>query len=336
MRTDVIFNTDAVSGLGRLPDNSIDCIVTSPPYWQLRDYGLSPILFGGRQDCEHDFDYYAICRSCGGWLGQLGQEPSREMFLEHLTSIFDECRRVLKSTGTLWVNLGDSYSKLNKYNRTDDWPPGKNTYCLKELRVDLSMHRVPHKSLCNIPGLFAEMMILRGWILRNEIIWHKPSVVPTPVKDRFTVDFEKVFFFAKSPKYDFRQQFEPCAGSTYGHYKRGFNTEDEKSKVYRELGYPAGVKEINSQGRNKRTVWRISTENSHEKHYAIYPQKLIEMPIEAGCPPGGVVLDPFLGSGTTALVARRLGRHYIGIEPNPEYVAIARSRLEREPEPSKQ
>ena len=122
----------------------------------------------------------------------------------------------------------------------------------------------------------------------------------------------------------------------YGHYKRGFNTEDEKSKVYRELGYPAGVKEINSQGRNKRTVWRITTEISHEKHYAPYPQKLIETPIEAGCPPGGVVLDPFLGSGTTALVARRLGRHYIGIEPNPEYVAIARSRLERESEPSKQ
>lgn len=336
MRTDVIFNTDAASGLGRLPDNSIDCIVTSPPYWQLRDYGFSPILFGGRQDCEHDFDDYAICRSCGGWLGQLGQEPSREMFLEHLVGIFDECRRVLKSTGTLWVNLGDSYSKLNKYNRTDDWPPGKNTHCLKTLRVDLSMHRVPHKSLCNIPGLFAEMMILRGWILRNEIIWHKPSAVPTPVKDRFTVDFEKVFFFAKSPKYDFRQQFEPYAGSTYGRYKRGFNTEDEKSKVYRELGYPAGVKEINSQGRNKRTVWRITTEISHEKHYAPYPQKLIETPIEAGCPPGGVVLDPFLGSGTTALVARRLGRHYIGIEPNPEYVAIARSRLEREPEPSKQ
>lgn len=101
MRTDVIFNTDAASGLGRLPDNFIDCIVASPPYWQLRDYGLSPILLGGRQKCEHDFDDYAICRSCGGWLGQLGQEPSREMFLEHLMGIFDECRRVLKSTGTL-------------------------------------------------------------------------------------------------------------------------------------------------------------------------------------------------------------------------------------------
>ena len=168
------------------------------------------------------------------------------------------------------------------------------------------------------------MMILRGWILRNEIIWHKPSAVPTPVKDRFTVDFEKVFFFAKSPKYDFRQQFEPYAGN-------------ETNRISRQPEHPTGSKSRNDlQGRNKRTVWRITTEISHEKHYAPYPQKLIETPIEAGCPPGGVVLDPFLGSGTTALVARRLGRHYIGIEPNPEYVAIARSRLERGPETSKQ
>ena len=186
------------------------------------------------------------------------------------------------------------------------------------------MHRVPHKSLCNIPGLFAETMILRGWILRNEIISHKPSVVPTHVKDRFTADFEKVFFFTKSPKYDFRQQFEPCAGN-------------ETNRISRQPEHPTGSKSRNDlQGRNKRTVWRITTEISHEKHYAPYPQKLIETPIEAGCPPGGVVLDPFLGSRTTALVARRLGRHYIGIEPNPEYVAIVRSRLEREPEPSKQ
>lgn len=174
------------------------------------------------------------------------------MFLEHLMGIFDECRRVLKSTGTLWVNLGDSYSKLNKYNRTDDWPPGKNAHCLKTLRVDLSMHRVPHKSLCNIPGLFAEMMILRGWILRNEIIWYKPSVVPTPVEDRFTADFEKVFFFTKSPKYDFRQQFEPYAGN-------------ETNRISRQPEHPTGSKSRNDlQGRNKRTVWRITTEISHE------------------------------------------------------------------------
>ena len=161
MQTDVIFNTDALSALRGLDDDCVDCIVTSPPYWQLRDYGLAPILFGGNGTCRHEFDGFGVCRLCGGWLGQLGQEPSRELFIEHLVSIFDECRRVLKKSGTLWVNLGDSYSKLNKYNRPNDYPGRKNAYCLKELRVDLSAHRVPHKSLCNIPGLFAETMILR-------------------------------------------------------------------------------------------------------------------------------------------------------------------------------
>lgn len=116
MQTDVIFNTDALSALRGLDDDCVDCIVTSPPYWQLRDYGLAPILFGGNGTCRHEFDGFGVCRLCGGWLGQLGQEPSRELFIEHLVSIFDECRRVLKKSGTLWVNLGDSYSKLNKYN----------------------------------------------------------------------------------------------------------------------------------------------------------------------------------------------------------------------------
>lgn len=302
MQTDIIFNTDALSGLKKLDDNCVDCIVTSPPYWQLRDYGLAPILFGGDEACHHDFDDFNICRRCGGWRGQLGQEPSRELFLEHLTAIFDECRRVLKKSGTLWVNLGDSYSKLNKYNHPNNWPAGKNTYCLKELKVDLSAHRVPHKSLCNIPGLFAETMILRGWILRNEIIWYKPSAVPAPVKDRFTVDFEKVFFFTKNRKYNFRQQVEPCVSAS---------SEDGRPRQ-----------------RNMRTVWCFQSGNNSPAHHAPYPEKLIEIPVEAGCPPGGVVLDPFLGSGTTAVVARRLGRHYIGIEPNPKYAATAQARLE--------
>ena len=240
MQTDVIFNTDALSALRGLDDDCVDCIVTSPPYWQLRDYGLAPILFGGNGTCRHEFDGFGVCRLCGGWLGQLGQEPSRELFIEHLVSIFDECRRVLKKSGTLWVNLGDSYSKLNKYNRPNDYPGRKNAYCLKELRVDLSAHRVPHKSLCNIPGLFAETMILRGWILRNEIIWYKPSVVPTPVKDRFTVDFEKVFFFAKSPKYDFRQQLEPYAGN-------------ETNRISRQPEHPTGSKIQKRPSRQEQT-----------------------------------------------------------------------------------
>lgn len=325
MQPDTILNTDALTGLRGLADESVNCIVTSPPYWQLRDYGLQPILFGGDRTCTHEFDEFNVCRLCGGWSGELGREPSREMFVEHLVRIFDECRRVLKKTGTLWVNLGDSYSKHNKYNRPNDWPGRKNAFCLKSPHVDMAAHRVPHKSLCNIPGLFAERMIGQGWILRNEIVWYKPSVIPSSAKDRFTVDFEKLFFFTKSARYDFRQQFEPYAESTIHRYRQQFAPDE----TYRRYGYPVGTLKSNPDGRNKRCVWRITTEPNRRRHYASYPTRLIETPIEAGCPPGSIVLDPFLGSGTTAVVARRSGRRYIGIEPNSEYVKIAKSRLEK-------
>lgn len=324
MIENVIYNTDALSGLRALEDASVDCIVTSPPYWGMRNYGLEPVLFGGERECPHDFDEFAVCRECGGWMGELGHEPSREMFLEHLTGIFDECRRVLKETGTLWVNLGDSYCKTHKYNRPKKRNCGENVHGLKNSRVDVAVHRIPYKSLCNIPGLFAEMMILQGWILRNEIIWYKPSVAPASVKDRFTVDYEKLFFFTKSGRYYFEQQFEPYAKCTYRRYK----SEHRPNEAYRKYGYPTGMLKINPAGRNKRTVWRIPSEPNRRRHYAAYPTKLVETPIKAGCPPGGIVLDPFLGSGTTAVVARGLGCRYIGIEPNPEYVEIAKQRLD--------
>lgn len=329
MELNTIYQTDAISGLRMLGDETVDCIVTSPPYWQLRDYGLKPLWFGEKKDCEHLVDKYGYCQRCDGWLGQLGQEPTRNEFIKHLLVIFDECCRVLKSTGTLWINMGDSYSKPYKYNRKDNakWGNGKNKYSLSDMSVDLSRHRIPGKSLCNIPNKLAEEMIVRGWILRNELIWYKPSVIPTSVKDRFTVDFEKIFFFTKSPKYYFEQQFEPYAFSTFGRYQRGY-TMDGKNGIYRKkYGAPAGLKQINPNGRNMRCVWRIPTKNNKYAHFASFPTSLIETPIKAGSPIGGIVLDPFSGSGTTAIMAKELGRHYIGFEPNPEYVEISNHRL---------
>ena len=265
--------------------------------------------------------------------GRLGLEPTREEFIAHLCMIFDECRRVLKPSGTLWVNLGDSYSKPYKYNRRQDpkWSENsKNSDCLIDIKVDTVRHRIPSKSLCNIPNKFADEMILRGWVLRNEIIWYKPACMPASVRDRFTVDFEKMFFFTKSQRYYFEQQFEPYAASSFDRYKNPV-TLNGKSEKYRCIsGKPHGRLEINPRGRNMRCVWRIPYEPSHEAHYAMYPSRLVETPIEAGCPEGGLVLDPFMGSGTTAVVARRLGRHYIGFEPNPEYVAICEKRLEQQ------
>ena len=313
MQTDVIYQTDAVSGLKRLADNSIDCIVTSPPYWQLRNYGIDAIEWAD------------------GWVGQLGLEPTREIYIVHLLFIFDECKRVLKKEGTLWVNLGDSYNNSLKYNlkpcpQTISRGNNRNFVYGKNLKSKISA--VAQKSLCNIPGRFADEMILHGWTLRNEIIWHKPSCSPASVKDRFTVDFEKMFFFTQQAAYYFRQQFEPYAASTLGRYKDSFNAEECKTNVYCDkYGTPTGYLEVNTKGRNRRTVWRIPFEYSKELHYAAYPSKLVETPIEAGCPPGGVVLDPFTGSGTTAIVAKRLGMHYIGFEPNPDYVEICNRRL---------
>lgn len=312
MQLDIIHNTDALSGLRRLPDESVDCIVTSPPYWQMRDYGIGEIVWPD------------------GWSGQLGLEPTREEFIAHLCLIFDECRRVLKSTGTLWVNLGDSYSKPYKYNRRQDpkwYERTKNNACLMDMQVDMTRHRIPAKSLCNIPNKFADEMILRGWILRNEIIWYKPACMPASVRDHFTVDFEKIFFFTKSQRYYFEQQFEPYAPATLVRYKAPMTLNGKSAEYRRISGRPKGMMETDPRGRNMRCVWRVNYEPSHEAHFAMYPSRLVETPIKAGCPAGGIVLDPFMGSGTTAVVARRLGRKYIGFEPNAEYAAMCEKRL---------
>lgn len=311
MELNVIYNTDALSGLKLLSDESVDCIVTSPPYWQMRDYGIGSIVWPD------------------GWSGQLGLEPTREEFIAHLCMIFDECRRVLKSSGTLWVNLGDSYSKPYKYNRWQDpkWSESsKNNDCLIDIEVDTARHRIPSKSLCNIPNKFADEMILRGWVLRNEIIWYKPACIPSSVRDRFTVDFEKVFFFTKSQRYYFGQQFEPYAESTFGRYCRA-RTLNGKSADYRNLNGIGMQRTTDLRGRNMRCVWRVPYEASKEAHFAMYPSRLVETPVKAGCPDGGVVLDPFMGSGTTAVIACRLDRKYIGFEPNSEYIAICNKRL---------
>ncbi len=277
MELNKIHNIDALSGLRALPDNSVDCIVTSPPYYQMRDYGIADVAWGD------------------GWNGQLGQEPTRELFVAHLIEIFDECRRVLKDSGTLWVNLADSYK---------------------------------NKSLCNIPNYFADEMIKSGWYLRNEIIWHKPSCLPSGATDRFTNNYEKLYFFTKSKKYNFNQQFEPYAESTIKRYNYPM-TGNGKNGVYKEIsGAPCDkMMRHNPNGRNMRTVWKIPFEGSKEGHFAMFPSKLVETPILAGSPEGGKVLDPFMGGGTTAIVAKRTGRNFIGFELNPEYVDIALRRV---------
>lgn len=233
-----------------------------------------------------------------GWLGELGTESDVNAYINHLCDIFDEVKRVLKDDGTCWVNIGDTYH---------------------------------NKNLCLIPFCFALEMSNRGWIVRNVIIWQKPNATPQSAKDRFTVDFEYLLFFSKNKKYYFEQQFEPFQNSTLQRGKRKFS--ENKSHFYQGYGrlqqqkFHQKVLNESLPGRNMRTVWNIPTKSYHGAHFAVFPPDLIEIPVKSGCPKDGIVLDPFIGSGTTAIVANKLNRRWLGIELNSEYIKLAEHRI---------
>jgi site-specific DNA-methyltransferase (cytosine-N4-specific) len=294
----------ALDVLKTLPSESVDCVVTSPPYWGLRDYHTEPVEWSD------------------GWVGQLGLEPTHQLYIKHLVSIFDEVKRVLKPSGTCWVNLGDSYANSAGPNNRDS---KKARDCpVPDIKMDIDL---PDKCLVQIPSRFAIAMTDAGWILRNEIIWHKPNAMPSSVKDRFTVDFEKLFFFVKSKRYYFEQQFEPMSEASVSRYKYKFGgTKNEAIKEADNPTYVVGMRSP-TDGRNKRTVWTITTKAYRGAHFAVFPPELVETPIKAGCPPGGVVLDPFGGTGTTAAVAKQLGRNSIMIELNPNYIPLMEERV---------
>lgn len=293
-----IIGGDSLKILQTMPAESVDCVVTSPPYWRLRDYQVK---------------------------GQIGQESSIEDYLERLVNIFIEIYRILKPAGTIWVVLGDTYANKNK-----DKSPSQKANLSKP---KTALH-IRAKSLCLIPERFAASMIESGWILRNQIIWHKPNQMPQSAKDRFTVDFEKLFFFVKESRYHFDRQFEPLRDPS--RLQRRFLNPDNLHKRHESYWTTHDLKaaeirrrKVISKGRNKRCVWTIGTTRFAGNHFAVYPPSLIETPIKAGCPKGGIVLDPFIGSGTTAVVARNLGRNYIGIELNKKYVKLSERRLQK-------
>jgi len=293
-----IIKGDCLEVMKDIPDKSIDMVLTSPPYWALRDYGVE---------------------------NQLGREKTFQEYINKLCDLFDEVKRILKDNGTCWVNIGDTYGGTGdkKDSKDPKYKDGRNGQS-KALNKSATA-----KCLCQIPSRFAIEMTHRGWILRNEIIWHKPNAMPSPVKDRFTVDFEKVFFFTKSKKYHFEQQFDE--------YTKPMNRwGGEELKADGESDWDNGTGQVTyrkrnfrpyKNGKNKRTVWSINTKPSKEPHFASYPEKLIEPMIKAGCPVNGIVLDPFFGIGTTGIVAKKNNRNYIGIEIAQEYVDIARARI---------
>jgi DNA modification methylase len=287
--------------------------------------------------------------------GQIGLESTFQEYIGRLCNMFDEAKRVLKQTGTCWVNLGDTYYS-NHGGGNQGKVNGEVTRQLLKVRARTYNRELPEKSLCQIPARFAIEMANRGWILRNEVIWWKPNGMPSSAKDRFTMNFEKVFFFVKNERYWFNldavrephdakkkqeglKRARELGYSGRGSYKEWYFHHRKKTSWVGnndlKIGFGAArgvlkTKLIHPLGKAKRCVWSIPTKPFTGKHYAVYPPELIETPIKAGCPKGGIVLDPFIGSGTTALVAKKLGRRFIGIDLNPQYVRMTKKRLSKE------
>ena len=251
---------DSLEVLKTLPADSVSCCISSPPYWALRDYGVD---------------------------GQLGLEATFEEYIDKLCTIYDEVKRVLRKDGTCWVNLGDTYSASitgNQGNNKSTLMGGKKTQIQAGNRAKQINNPIPLKSLCLIPERFAIEMVNRGWILRNVIIWHKPNPMPSSAKDRFTVDFEQVFFFTKSKRYFFEPQYEPHISDP----SKIRPAQGVKNVIDKTTGRLCRFKPqeifFNPLGRNKRCVWTIPTQPFPEAHFATYPEKLVEPMIEAGCP----------------------------------------------------
>jgi DNA modification methylase len=312
-----VYNVDALTLLRAMASASVNCIVTSPPYFNLRDYGIP---------------------------GQIGNEETPQQFVAKLVELFREARRVLRDDGTFWLNLGDTYTGGGRGDtpplNTRNWKQGTNNGSLINERTDVQ--GLPSKSLIGIPWRVAFGLQDDGWILRSDIIWHKPNPMPESVTDRPTKAHEYVFLFAKSQRYFYDADAirEPLV-RVWGENNIGENnvwvTGEATGKVLgRKTNPNSGIatSSPNELGRNKRSVWSITTEPFSGAHFATFPTKLIEPMILAGCPVGGVVYDPFMGSGTTALVARKHGRDYIGSELNPDYAKIARDRLDAPYTPS--
>lgn len=297
-----ILHGEALEVLKTLKDESIDCVVTSPPYWGLRDYGTAEWVDGNDPLCDHKIHQNSIdpknpncpgshtvqinrkkCFKCGATRvdSQLGLEETFNEYIERLCDIFDEVKRVLKKTGVCFVNIGDTYMGDSSYSLK-----GRQGFEKKDGVIKKDKSQCQRKSLCQIPSRFAIEMTNRGWILRNELIWRKPNVMPSPVKDRFVVDFEKVFFFTKNQYYFFETQYEPYLNeiNRWGGDKITPTSESEWDKGTGQETYRDRDMRPNKEGRTKRCVWDVNTKPLKESHFASYPKKLIEPMIKAGCP----------------------------------------------------
>lgn len=264
----VLLVGDVRQTLNTVETGSVSCCITSPPYWGLRDYGHA---------------------------GQIGLEDTPEQYIDALRAVFAEVYRVLRDDGTLWLNLGDTYvghnSRASNNGRAGFGNP-------RETVAKREAFGLPKKNLIGMPWRVAFALQQDGWILRQDIIWHKPNPLPESVLDRCTKSHEYIFMFSKKPKYLFN------------------------AHAIKEQAITTGYEE-----RNKRSVWHVNVKPFKGAHFAVMPEALVEPCILAGSNAGDIVLDPFMGSGTVGVVSQRLGRHWTGCENNSEYVNLIKGRM---------
>ena len=361
---EMLIQGNALTELKKLGSESIDCCITSPPYYALRDYKVE---------------------------GQLGLEKTFQEYLDNLIQIFIQVKRVLKKTGTCWVVMGDTYAGSG-HGQKDTGKHGYDPSVMATMKDKPKNEGYPSKSLLMIPSRFAIQMIDNGWILRNDIIWYKPNCMPSSAKDRFTVDYEHIFFFTKDKKYYFKTQYEEYSEGSRDYIKRSITERFPFGKKGIESYQESRYIEPNHLGRIKRTVWKIPPKPFPEAHFAVFPEELVRQCLDAGCPSEicvkcgtaktiryklgkvtstgggkkgaqgriqmgrhdypeegmaahehifdgydscncnagfkqGTVLDPFSGAGTTYKVALEMDRKPIGIELNPEYIEITKKRI---------
>lgn len=299
---------DAAECLKTLPNESVNMCVTSPPYYGLRDYGED---------------------------GQIGIEQSPQLYIERLVSVFDEVYRVLKKDGTLWLNVGDSYAGSGK-GPISLAVKGKNKNLYNKnsriYEVPKEWANIKPKDLIGVPWMLAFALRDRGWYLRSDIIWFKKNCMPESAKDRPANTYEHIFLLSKSRRYyfDYKAIQEPLKEVSANRYKRGRSADAKYVGQQGIMEVRKDFSDFDQQFRRKRNVWEVST-NTYKmnEHFAMFPERLIEPCVLAGSAVGGVVLDPFFGSGTTGAVAKRLGREYIGIDLNARYLEKAKQRIDR-------
>ena len=298
-----IYNDTCLEVMKRIPDGIVHCCVTSPPYYGLRDYGDSR---------------------------QIGLESTPEEYIQKLIDVFREVKRVLRDDGTLWINIADSYSGSGKGaagypDNASLYKQGTNTGTLSKQTIVKNHTGCKPKDLIGIPWMLAFALRSYGWYWRDTIIWNKPSCMPESVKDRTTKSHEYILLFSKGRKYyyDYKSIQEPCVTHNDNIRDRD-STKLNNCPGRTKMG---GLTRNNYNMKNKRSVWTIAATPLREAHFATYPEKLIVDCVKAGCPERGIVLDPFMGSGTTGIVARKLERNYIGCEINADYIRIAEKRM---------